>query len=159
MRHQAAFTLIELLVVITIIGVLSAIAIPAYSNHVLRGQLTEAIATLSDMRVKMEQYYNDNRFYSNGTNRACAPGTVAPLPTPTPSDRFTYECPAEFLTANTYKIVATGKQDARAGGIKDFQYSIDQDNKRQTLKLPSGWDQTNVGANSTCWVLKSDGTC
>lgn len=154
MRHQSAFTLIELLIVVAIIGVLSAVAIPAYNNYVLRGQLTEALATLSDMRVKMEQYFNDNRFYKNGNNQACADNTVAPLPADTPSARFNFAC--SNLTANTYTITATGKN---IGGIAAFSYSIDQNNQRRTLSLPASWNQSNVGSSSTCWVLKSDGTC
>ena len=153
MRHQSAFTLIELLVVVAIIGVLSAIAVPAYSNYVLRGQLTEAIATLSDIRVKMEQYFNDNRFYKSGSIQACS-GPVPPGIVDTPSARFTFAC--SDLATNTYTLTATGKD---VGGIKDFIYSIDQNNQRRTRKLPDSWNQTNVGPDSTCWVLKSDGSC
>ena len=68
-RRRAAlgargFTLIELLVVIAIIGVLVAIAAPSYADYVRRGRIVEAVTRLSDQRVRMEQYFLDNRRYA-----------------------------------------------------------------------------------------------
>ena len=68
---QGGFTLIELMVVIVVIGILAGIGFPAYQDYVKRGKITEAISSLSDMSVKMEQYFQDNRTYAG----ACAAGT------------------------------------------------------------------------------------
>jgi len=70
------FTLIELMITIAIIGILSAIALPAYNEYVIRGKIVEATATLAGHRVKMEQFFQDNRTYVG----ACAAGTVATTP-------------------------------------------------------------------------------
>ena len=67
---QKGFTLIELMIVVVVIGILSAIAMPAYTDYVKRGKAAEATATLADMRIKMEQFFQDNRTYIGG---ACAP--------------------------------------------------------------------------------------
>ena len=117
------------------------IAIPSYSEYVRRGRITEAVSVLAGMRVKMEQYFQDNRTYAG----ACNPGTVAPKPDPTTN--FDYECVRD---AATYTITATGR-----GGLAGFAYSINQSNVRSTVMTPpSTWP-----SNPTCWVLKKDGSC
>lgn len=143
-KHNDGFTLIELLIAIAIIGILSAVALPMYSNYVKRSKISEAVAGLSDMRTKMEQYFLDNRTYAN----ACNPGTIATPPT---GQHFDFSCdPAPDAT--TYTIVARGKDSDKMG---DFQYSINQANTKSTISLPNDW----VGAGNNCWVLKSDGSC
>ena len=146
MRRCRGFTLIELMVTVAVVAILAAIAVPSYSEYVRRGRITEAISTLSSMRVKMEQYYQDNRNYDG----ACgAPGSsVAPLPLPTGS--FTYACPVHL--GNNYTITATGTAGTTLEG---FQYSLTQDNTRSTaMTAPSTW-----ASSGTCWVVKKDGSC
>ena len=144
MRKASGFTLIELLAAVAIIGILAAIGYPSYTNYVMRSKISEAVANLSDMRAKMEQYFLDNRKYTG----ACTAGTVAPLPT---GKYFTYTCPAGNLTDTTYTVVATG---VASQGMGDFVYSIDQTNLRKTLGVPTGWS-----AATNCWTLKKDGSC
>ncbi len=144
MKTQKGFTLIELMVVVTIVGILASIAIPAYSNYVLRGKLTEATTELSTLRVKLEQYYQDSRTYVG----ACTAGTVAPLPTGT--KYFTYACPT--LTASAFVVTATG---VAGQGTNDFIYTIDQDNTRQTTDAPADWGAMPVN----CWVTKKGEAC
>lgn len=139
---QAGFTLLEVMITVAIIGILVAIALPAYSDYVKRGRITEAVSGLSDMRIKMEQFFQDNRTYVG----ACVTGTVAPLPAVTP--QFTFTCPV--LTATAYTVTATG-----TGSMASFVYTIDQANVRTTTGLPTGWS----GLNNACWVLKKDGSC
>ena len=100
MKRSRGFTLIELMIVIGIVAILAAIAIPSYTDYVRRGRITEAISTLAGMRVKMEQFFQDNRSYA----LACVAGTVAPQPANTAY--WTYNCAG--LTLNTYLITATG---------------------------------------------------
>lgn len=132
------------MIVVAIIGILSAIALPAYNDYVLRGKLTEAYSELATMRVKMEQYYQDNRTYDG----ACTAGTVAPLPT---GKYFTYSCPVANLSNTTYLVQASG---ISTQGTGSFTFTINQNNVRATTNTPAGWS-----SSSSCWVRWKDGSC
>lgn len=143
MKRQSGFTLIELMITVAIIGILSAVALPAYRDYVLRGKLTEAYSQLADMRIKMEQYFQDNRTYTG----ACTAGTVAPLPTGT--RYFNYTC--AIPTATTFTVTATG---VAAEGTGSFVFTINESNGRATTSVPSGW-----ATNASCWVRTKGGGC
>ena len=145
MRRSTGFTLIELMITVAIVAILAAIAIPSYRDYILRGRLTEALSALSAQRVKMEQFFQDNRTYAG----ACAAGTVAPLPV---TSNFVYACAlsAVGVVPSTYTITATG-----AGSMASFVYTMDETNGKTTTTLPTGW----TGAGATCWVTKRDGSC
>ena len=66
-REQKGFTLIELLVVILIIGILAAIALPAFLNQRGKAQDTEAKTEARTMQTAMETLYTDEQSYSIGT--------------------------------------------------------------------------------------------
>src|SRR5436309_13717114 len=57
MMKQKGFTLIELMIVVAIIGILAAIAIPAYQDYTVRSKVTEAVAGMSAAKVAISEYY------------------------------------------------------------------------------------------------------
>lgn len=144
MKQQKGFTLMELMVTAGIIAILSAIAVPAYGEYVKRSRIPQATNNLSSMRVKLEQYYQDNRKYKD----ACKDGTIAPLPK---SDDFVYSC---TLDTNTFSVKAEGK-----GGMAGFTYTIDQSNNMKTISLPTGWGTASADNPLPCWVRKKGETC
>ena len=54
---QKGFTLIELMIVIAIIGILAAIAIPAYQNYTIRSQVTEGLTLADGWKTAISEYY------------------------------------------------------------------------------------------------------
>ncbi len=142
-RYQnLGFTLIELMVTVAIVAILAAVALPAYSDYITRGRIPQATNNLSSMRIKLEQFFQDNRTYVG----ACAAGTAAPLPA---ADNFTYTCPT--LTSSAYTVIATG-----TGSMNGFIYTIDQAGAKQTTGLPSAaWGTATVN----CWVVRKGGGC
>ena len=56
-KLQAGFTLIELMIVIAIIGILAAIAIPAYQNYTIRAQITEGLTLADGWKTAIAEYY------------------------------------------------------------------------------------------------------
>jgi type IV pilus assembly protein PilE len=136
MKRPLGFTLIEMMVTVAIIGILTAIAVPAYSNYVIRARTGEAFTALSGAQPAAEQYWANKRTYKD-------------LPAPDNSANFTYA--VSNATDSTYTVTATG---ITPGKMADFVYTIDQSGTRATTKLPTGWT-----TSTTCWVDRKGGLC
>ncbi|HAF45475.1 MAG TPA: pilus assembly protein PilE [Gallionellaceae bacterium] len=146
MKLHRGFTLIELMIVVAIVAILATVAMPAYNDYVLKARLPEATSALAADRVQMEQYFQDNRRYSDVIGGTDCGGTR-----PTTSN-FTITCAA---TDTTYLITATGNANSPTDG---FVYTINQNNAKTSAiasPAPAAW----IGTNASCWLTKGGGRC
>ena len=139
------FTLIELMVAVAIIAILSSVAVPMYSDYVRRGQLPEAFSSLSDYRVKMEQYYQDNRNYGTAACADIVPGPTWNTFSPAGRKYFTFAC-AITAAGQGYTITATGGSGAAVG----HDYTVNQSGIQATTKYKG------ATLAKTCWMAKGD---
>jgi type IV pilus assembly protein PilE len=149
MKNKASgFTLIELMITVAIIGILAAIALPAYQQYVLRGKLAEAYSQLASLQLKMEQYYQDNRTYGSGAKGTDSCGIRDVLAAAGKVKYFDYkiECNDQTFTAYADGVAAMG-----TGG---FTFTVDDTGTKKTTAVPSGWT-----GSTTCWVRSKSGEC
>ena len=145
MRFKATdgFSLIELMVVVVIVAILARLVVPSYTNYIQRGNITEAIAGLSQLRLEAERFYADNRTY---VGFSC----TAPV-----AQSFTFSCVTPAApTATTITITATGIANTNMQG---FVYTINQNGDRATtFNNVNGWTAHNP---NNCWVTRQGGLC
>ncbi len=146
-RLTRGFTLIELMVTVAIVAILSSVAIPSYTDYLRRGKLPEAFSSLSDYRVKMEQYYQDNRNY--GTAACADTGPPSWSVWPNTVKYFQFDC-ARTLGGQGYTITATSTVALGSA----HTYTVNQANLQTTTAFKGS---TYAGKN--CWLTKSDTEC
>jgi len=68
MKKQAGFTLIELMIVVAIIGILAAVALPAYQTYSTRAKVSEVILAASSARTTIAEYVSAEGTLPTGTD-------------------------------------------------------------------------------------------
>ena len=127
------------MVVVAIVGILAAVALPAYSDYVIRGKIPDATSALATKRVLLEQFFQDNRTYVG------APACVADAAS---SQYFDFSCPVQ--TATAFTLQATGKAT-----MAGFGYTIDQSAAKTSTITASGW----AAESASCWIIRKGGGC
>jgi len=99
-NRQKGFTLIELMIVVAIIGILAAVAVPAYGKYVTKSRRVDAQVTLQAVAQQMERCRTQNFSYKDCT----------PSPNPTPSEAGHYTIAITTGTTpddTTFELTAT----------------------------------------------------
>lgn len=107
MHAQKGFTLIELMIVVAIIGIIAAVAYPAYQDSIAKSRRTDAQANLLELAQFMERHYTANGRYTDGD------ATTAPsLPfaeSPKDGANKYYDLDLSTITATAFTLTATPK--------------------------------------------------
>jgi type IV pilus assembly protein PilA len=116
-QDEKGFTLIELLVVILIIGILAAIALPAFLGQRTKAQDTEAKTQIRTMQTAIETYYTDNQDYTGADltklkviEPSLNDGKATPQP-PSGESKTAYTLSSKSASGNTFTLT----RDVSAG--------------------------------------------
>ena len=78
-RAQQGFTLIELMIVVAIIGILAAIALPAYQDYTIRAKVTEGIGFANAARTAVSEYYMSRNNFPDQTQSGVEDASTAEI--------------------------------------------------------------------------------
>jgi type IV pilus assembly protein PilE len=136
--RSAGFTLIELMIVVIVLGILTAIALPAYQDSVLKGNRAVAKAKLLEVASRQEAYFADNKTYQD---------SLAFLGFPT----------ATMGVDNNSNWVAPGSTDAVYVISVDADVVSDSDGIRYLLTADTAGRQTQDDARCATLTLTDTG--
>jgi type IV pilus assembly protein PilE len=145
-RINGGFTLIEVMIVVSIIGILTAIAYPSYTNSILKGRRAEGRAALAELLQQQERYMTQRNVYLSFTN---ASGTTNPATVPFK----TYSGDNAAKPAYQLQASACAVGVALAECVMVEAIPVVSDPKAGTLQVLSTGVKTCSGGSdpSVCW--------
>lgn len=136
-RGPRGFTLIELMVVVTIVAILAAVALPAYTEHIRKGRRADAAAFLSDIVARQQQFLLDRRAYATSITASAGAGGLGIAIPANVAAHYSLTINTDNNPPPTFSLTATpqGAQSAERCG---------------SLTITSSGVKT-VSGSGTCW--------
>jgi len=136
--RRLGFTLIELMIVVVVIGILVAVAYPAYQDQIRKTRRKDAQGALMGLANAMERHFTENSTYrgaspGGGSNDTGAPG-IFPSEAPLDGNDKYYDLSIISATASTYILRATPKNAQSGDGYLEL-----------SATGARGWDRNDDG--------------
>ena len=120
-KIQQGFTLIELMIVVAIIGILAAIAVPAYQNYTMKAKFTEVVMATAPFKTAVEECISDATCYSSGTTTPTGISALITAGTFPAAAGASGNYVASVSVSNTGVITATANT---SGGFASENYKL-----------------------------------
>ncbi|WP_299178004.1 prepilin-type N-terminal cleavage/methylation domain-containing protein [uncultured Neptuniibacter sp.] len=133
MKKQQGFTLIELMIVVAIIGILAAIALPAYQDYTIRSKLSEVPNIAAGNKLALEEFYQVEGGFPTAANIAAGDVT---------GWKATINGSHVGAVAVTWNVASTGI-------INTLAQDLDGDGANDVINL---WATSNASGNIT-WAI------
>ena len=128
-KVQQGFTLIELMIVVAIIGILAAVAIPAYQDYTKRANVTEGLSLASSAKTAITEYYN---------TKGAMPPTQLSAGLATDTSITGNAVNKVTVTPNTGVITITYNAKVILNGTLELSPATTAGGVKWTCKLPAG---------------------